>query len=139
MPSTVSLKVCHYYAHSANAFWPIMASLNDVECPSSYYSKKELLWKLNLALWDVCYRCQREGSADSTIREVEPNPINDLLIQYPTINRILFNGQTAAQLFNRYILPVRAVDLRILPSTSPANTMPIERKLEAWKTAIQST
>jgi hypoxanthine-DNA glycosylase len=137
MPSIASLEANHYYAHPANAFWPIIASLNGVNCPPSYQKRKEMLWQLHLALWDVCFRCQREGSADSAIREVEPNPINDLLNQYPTINRILFNGQTAARLFYQYIRPDRTVTLHLLPSTSPANTISFQTKLEAWKPAIQ--
>jgi len=93
---------------------------------------------MNLALWDVCHTCIRPGSADSNIREEEPNRIEELLAAHPTIHTIIFNGKTAEKLFHRYLKIMDGIHSITLPSTSPAYTLPFEKKLEAWRVVLQS-
>jgi len=137
MPSVASLQAKEYYAHPANAFWKIIAAIKSMDCPADYEKKKRMLIDMDMALWDVCYSCIRPGSADSDISQVEPNKISELLTAYPTIKTIFFNGQMAARLFHRYLKPTEGIILKILPSTSPAYTLPFEQKLEAWRTNMQ--
>ena len=50
------------------------------------------------------------------------------------IRTIAFNGQYAARLFKRYFPNVDPEITRIiLPSTSPAHAVPLEKKLQAWQ------
>jgi len=93
---------------------------------------------MNLALWDVCHTCIRPGSADSDIREVEPNNIEELLAAHSTIHTIIFNGKTAEKLFNRHLKIRNGIHSIALPSTSPAYTLPFEKKLEAWQVVLQN-
>ena len=56
------------------------------------------------------------------------------IIYSPQIRTIAFNGQYAARLFKRYFPNVDPEITRIiLPSTSPAHAVPLEKKLRAWQ------
>ncbi|MCE5175098.1 MAG: DNA-deoxyinosine glycosylase [Bacteroidales bacterium] len=138
MPSVISLQENQYYAHPKNAFWKILSTINDIDCPTDYQIKKQLIITMNLALWDVCHTCIRPGSADSNIREEEPNRIEELLAAHPTIHTIIFNGKTAEKLFHRYLKIMDGIHSITLPSTSPAYTLPFEKKLEAWRVILQN-
>ncbi|MFZ4454790.1 MAG: DNA-deoxyinosine glycosylase [Bacteroidales bacterium] len=132
MPSVKSLEAAEYYAHPRNAFWEIIASWGGVERPTDYSEKKRLIQKLNIAVWDVCASCIREGSLDNAIRDEVPNDIPELLAQNPLIRAIAFNGQLAEKLFRRHFPELKSVAFYTLPSTSPANTLSLEKKRAAW-------
>lgn len=134
MPGEESLRKQQYYGHPRNAFWPIMAALCGRELPDAYEQRKNMLLETRIALWDVCRLCEREGSLDSNICNEAPNRIGELLRQYPQIRTIFFNGQNAARLFKRYFPDADPEIARIvLPSTSPAHAVPLEKKLQAWQ------
>lgn len=133
MPGVVSLDAQEYYAHPRNAFWKIIAFLKGIECPNVYEEKKRLIRDMNIALWDVCHTCVRPGSLDSNIRHEAPNKIAELLEENPTIQTIIFNGQPAEKLFHKHLKSLRHFHCITMPSTSPTNTMSIEKKLESWK------
>ena len=68
------------------------------------------------------------------IRAEVPNDIAALAGRM-RIGTVLLNGGTAAALYRRHIaLDARAVRL---PSTSPAYTLPYERKKAAWREALR--
>lgn len=69
-----------------------------------------------------------------------PNDFAALLKQYPQVQRLLFNGQKAFGLFERFSPDIlEYVDYEVLPSTSPANAaVPYEKKLELWLEALRS-
>lgn len=136
MPSVASLRANEYYGNPLNAFWRILSSIKGIECPTEYEAKKRLIQEMNLALWDVCHTCIRPGSADSNIRDEEPNPIERLLAENASIKTIIFNGQTAEKLFFRYFKTIEGVNTVALPSTSPAYTLSFQKKLEAWKIGL---
>ncbi len=136
MPSVKSLEAAEYYAHPRNAFWEIIASWGGMERPTDYSEKIRLIQQLNIALWDVCASCLREGSLDSAIRNEEPNDIPALLAQNPSIRAIAFNGQPAEKLFRRHFPELKTVTFHTLPSTSPANTLSLEKKRAAWHEAL---
>ena len=48
-----------------------------------------LLQEKHIALWNVLSHCEREGSADHTICNEQPNDFDDLHEKYPEI-RIFF-------------------------------------------------
>lgn len=140
MPGQRSLAAQQYYAHPQNAFWPIMRELLAVK--GSYEQRCRALAASGIALWDVLYRTERTGSMDADIRllESEVNDFEGFFISNPEINRIGFNGQTAAKLFRRLVHPGlqdRIEQTVTLPSTSPAYAaMRFAEKLAQWRDFI---
>ena len=122
-----------YYGHPRNAFWPIIAAVCGRELPVSYVEKTTILLDGGIALWDVCRGCEREGSLDSNICNETPNAIDRLLATHPNIQTLFFNGQNAERLFKRYFPEIWKLSRHhTLPSTSPAYTLPFEKKRDAW-------
>ena len=137
MPGIASLQAQEYYGHPRNGFWKIIANYyNSSEIPKDYEAKKELLIKNKVALWDVLQFCEREGSLDIAIRNPIPNSITELLSNNPTITKIIFNGKESHKLFQKYFGVMEGIEYRIVTSTSPANTMKFEQKLEFWRKAL---
>lgn len=137
MPSVASLSVQQYYGHPRNAFWPIMSRLLD-EAVATYEDKRRLLLSHRVALWDVVQACEREGSLDSAITSPVPNDIAGFLVSHPDLKLVCFNGKTASMFYRRYVgLYPGEIRFTELPSTSPANTMPFERKFEAFSAAFR--
>jgi double-stranded uracil-DNA glycosylase len=139
MPSVASLRKQEYYGNPLNVFWKIMSSIKGVECPTDYDVKRQLVMNMGIAVWDVCHTCIRPGSADSAISEEQPNRIRELLAEHPTIQAILFNGQTAEKLFKRHFGILEGVCCEVMPSTSPAYTLGFEKKLEVWRRLIAAS
>lgn len=142
MPSAASLAAGQYYAHPRNAFWPIMSALlNEGDSSGGgvdWVERRKMLTKHHVALWDVAQACVREGSADASIRDAEPNRISGLLEACPDIRAICMNGRKAAEMFRSMVEPgltdaQRAIPRVTLPSTSPARALRFEVKLAAWQ------
>ena len=135
MPSVKSLADAQYYAHPRNAFWPIMFDVFGIAPSGDYEIKKALIRAHGLALWDAAAMCEREGSLDSAMRGIVFNDFAGLYARCPGIHTVLCNGGTAHSLFLR---SGAAGDRRVvrLPSTSPAYTMPYEKKLASWREAL---
>jgi hypoxanthine-DNA glycosylase len=135
MPGEVSLQKQQYYAHPQNRFWTFVYGIFAAQPDNDYPAKKAFLLSHHIALWDVVESCQRSGSLDSKIINPTNNDFNRLLIQYPAIKTILFNGRKAAQLFSKYAYEIQKpeIQLIILPSSSPANaSINQKEKLAAW-------
>ena len=139
-PSVASLAAQQYYAHPRNAFWRIMCALLNAPPDLDYAARAELLKRHEIALWDVLQHCERPGSLDSNIKKgsEQANDFVGFLGKHPRIHTVFFNGQKAAALFEKLVAPGLADrDRRLasvtLPSTSPANTIKFEKKLEAWQ------
>ena len=137
MPGIASLQQQQYYGHPRNHFWKIIAHLyNSNEIPSDYEDRKNILVQNNIALWDVLEFCEREGSLDIAIKNPIPNQILNLLAENKSITKIIFNGKESHKLFMKYFGILENITYRIVPSTSPANTMKFETKLEHWRQAF---
>jgi hypoxanthine-DNA glycosylase len=136
MPSVISLRNNEYYANPMNAFWKIIFAIKGTTTSSIYEERTRLIKEMDLALWDICHTCIRPGSADSDIHNEVANPIIALLAENPSIRTILFNGQAAQKLFFRHFKTIKNINLITLPSTSPAYTLPFQKKLEIWKSAF---
>lgn len=141
MPGAASLRQQHYYAHPANAFWPIMQALFAPDETLSYSQRTELLIANNIALWDVLQQCSRKGSLDAHIQpqSIKTNEFSAFLHSCNAIKRIYFNGAEAEKLFFKHVkpaLPLRFSDLTYqrLPSTSPAHaSLNLQQKIAAWE------
>jgi TDG/mug DNA glycosylase family protein len=141
MPGKISLAQQRYYAHPRNAFWPIIGALFDIDPHSDYSHRTVQLAAKNIAVWDVLQSCVRAGSLDAAIEttSIVPNDIAAFLNTHRAVQRICFNGATAAKLFRRHVQPllgsgVNHIEYLALPSTSPAHAgMRYEEKLRAWR------
>lgn len=144
MPSTKSLEQQQYYAHPRNAFWPIMCAVFDIDKNKTYQERCDLLIKNHLAVWDSIKACQRQGSLDNSIdsSSMIANDFTLFFQQHPNIEKILFNGTKAEQVFNRYVLPtlneqMAGISKHRLPSTSPAHAaLKFEQKHQIWSQAL---
>jgi hypoxanthine-DNA glycosylase len=137
MPGTKSLELNQYYGHNQNNFWKFMFHILKEDFSNDYETRKALLQKNNIALWDVLQFCDRVGSLDSAIKNEIANDFETFLEQYPSIKTIVFNGQKAAAFFKKYVHLKKEYQLITLPSTSPANaSKSFQSKLEEWKLAL---
>ncbi len=144
LPGVRSLAESRYYAQPQNAFWRIMGALYGAGPELPYADRLQRLLDARIALWDVVAAAVRPGSLDSRIRRdtVEVNDFAAFLAAHREIERICFNGKTAAELFRRRVLPglgPHVPDIvHVLPSTSPAHAgMPFARKLDAWRQGLR--
>jgi len=135
-PSVRSRESGFFYGHPQNRFWRVLAGVFSDAVPASTAEKTDFLHRHRIALWDVIACCEITGSADSTIRNVIPNDLTEILHAAP-IRKIVTNGQTADRLYRRYLLPVTGREAICLPSTSPANAAwSADRLTEAWRVIL---
>lgn len=138
MPGATSLLKQEYYAHPQNAFWKIIFSLfGTLPVPSIFQKKADILLQNKIALWDVLQHCERKGSLDIHIKNQIENDFNRLFIEYPKIKRILFNGKESHKYFIRKFGQIEGITYYVMPSTSPANTISFEKKLELWAEVLK--
>lgn len=132
-PSVKSREAMFFYGHPQNRFWKVISAVFADKEPKTIEEKRKFLLSHHIALWDVICSCDIEGSADSTIKNVQPNDLSPILTT-ANIRQIFVNGKTAERYYNCYIRPTIARDAICLPSTSPANAAwSIERLTDAWK------
>ena len=139
LPGQRSLQAGQYYAHPQNAFWKIMQALAGAE--GGYEQRCAALQEFDVALWDGLAESVRPGSMDADIRldTARPNDFAKLFRDCPRINRVCFNGQKAAALYERLVgLDTDSKRFETLPSTSPAYAaMPYQEKLARWRAALE--
>ena len=134
MPGAESLKQQAYYAHPRNLFWKLISHIAGRVVPENYEARKNFITAHQIALWDICHSCIREGSLDTAISKETPNDIPGFVSAYPTIRAIAFNGKTAERLFGKHIRSIPGIELLPLPSTSPANAgISWNEKLAEWR------
>jgi TDG/mug DNA glycosylase family protein len=144
MPSEASLAAGEYYAYRHNQFWRIAGALCNFAPGDSYARRQAGLRRCRIALWDVVQSCIRAGSLDAAIEadSIRVNDFTAFLAAHPSICRICFNGRLAESAWRRRVAPTlakpRALEYRLLPSTSPAHAgMSYRAKLEIWGSAIR--
>ncbi|WP_237343033.1 DNA-deoxyinosine glycosylase [Vitreoscilla sp. C1] len=137
LPGDASLQKQQYYAHPRNQFWRLLGDCCGVDLQSFEYADKiDYLQRMPLILWDVIDKAKRQGSLDSAIHQAHTHDLPALLLQYPSIEQVWFNGQQAAKLGQRQLLNAAMVQV-VLPSSSPAYTVPYAHKLSHWQQAWQ--
>lgn len=143
MPSVVSLEQHQYYAHPRNSFWWIMSQAFNFDVNCQYQSRCEELIENKVAVWDVLHECDRRGSLDSAIvkdSEVS-NDFASLILNYTSIEKIIFNGAAAENIFMRLNVELmHNTQIKFwhrCPSTSPAHaSMTKHEKLKKWLLAL---
>jgi hypoxanthine-DNA glycosylase len=144
MPGVASLAAQQYYAHPRNQFWSIMGVVCGAGPELPYARRLQLLQDRGLGLWDVLQSCVRRGSLDTAI-ELDSVIANELLplLRQGNVMRLCCNGGTAHAALQRHLGQSLArefprLDIRRLPSTSPANaSWSYQRKLRAWRRALR--
>jgi hypoxanthine-DNA glycosylase len=131
-PGVASLAARQYYAHPRNHFWPLIGALLDLPLADLPYARRlSALRAHRIGLWDSIVRCARAGSADTAIRRAELAEIALARRRSPKLELVCFNGQTAGR-----VAPLwrdAGYVVRVLPSSSPAYTLPFTDKLAAWR------
>ena len=131
-PSVKSREQGFFYGHPQNRFWRVTAAVFGCPVPQTIPEKRAFLLQNHVALWDVIASCEITGSSDSSIKNVQPNPLLPI-IQNSNISRVFVNGGTAAKYYDKYQLPVTGISAVRLPSTSPANAAwTLEKLIDAW-------
>ncbi len=134
LPGKESLRKQQYYGHPRNAFWRIIFDLFEGDFSEVYSERINFAKQNKIALWDVCHTAHRPGSLDSDIKKEVANTIPELLKDNPSIKLIAFNGQKAAQLYDKYFERSRELTYYTFLSTSPANaSYSFEQKRENWR------
>ena len=136
MPGPESLRKKQYYANPRNQFWKIIYRILSGcdEPPSDYRERIKFLKENGIALWDVLESCEREGANDSKIRNGKPNNFETRLRKSPNLKRIFFNGGEAGRQMRKVNgLGPKLIEREPLPSTSPANTLPLSSKMNCWR------
>lgn len=133
LPSVKSREQMFYYGHPQNRFWRVIAALANQPVPQSIEEKKALLLGQHIAVSDVIAECDIIGSSDSSIKNVVPMDLEQIL-KGADIRKIYANGNTAKKLFEKFQKKSCQREIIGLPSTSPANAAySLERLLESWK------
>jgi hypoxanthine-DNA glycosylase len=145
LPGVRSLEMREYYAQPHNAFWRIMGELFGAGPELRYAERVLRLRESRVAVWDVLAAGEREGSLDSSIvaKSIVVNDFAAFFVRHASIRLICFNGNTAAGLFRRRVLPglspeCAAIERHALPSTSPAYaSLGFEQKLAQWAAVLR--
>jgi hypoxanthine-DNA glycosylase len=138
MPGVVSLVKQEYYANPRNHFWKIIYTLFDIlPIPETFEEKIQLLQYNKIGLWDVLENCERKGSLDIHIKNKKENDFEMLFKEFPSITKIIFNGKQSHAFFYKRFGQIEGITYYVMPSTSPANTMPFENKLKIWSTCFE--
>lgn len=132
VPGIKSLEMQEYYAHPQNKFWRILFELFNEDYTTDYAEKIDLLKKNKIAVWDVIDSCERKGSLDTKIKNENHHNILQLLNDFPSIKVIFCNGQKSFKTLGKILPDDPKIPVFVLPSTSPAYTIPYQQKLKDW-------
>ena len=139
IPGIKSLEKVEYYGNKQNQFWKIICTIfNNTVVPDCYKNKVDFLLQNRIGLWDVVRNCERKGSLDIAIKNQEINDFDTFLNEHPKITTLLFNGKTAYQFFYKKYGQTKGITYYVMPSTSPANTIPFENKLNEWSLILSN-
>lgn len=140
MPGEKSLILQQYYACKSNFFWKIIFKALKVPNQTDYRIKKQLLFKQGIALWNVLEFGEQKSNGDYSITSETPNDFHTFFQNHPKINRIIFNGNNAAEYYQQYVGYYNGLSTEILPSTSALNTWKsFEEKAEIWTEALKGS
>lgn len=134
LPGAASLAAGRYYAHPQNQFWRLTGAVIGVDLAAlDYPDRLSALAAAGIGLWDMVAEASRRGSLDSAIRDVAANDLAGLAARLPALRALAFNGKTAAVLARRHMPEAETHYATVpLPSSSPAFTLAVARKAEAW-------
>jgi len=131
-PSVRSREQGFFYGHPQNRFWPMIADLLGEERPVSVDEKREMALRHHIAMWDTIYSCDIKGSSDSSIKNVCPTDLRQI-IDGSQVKNVFCNGNTSGAYYKKYQEKELGIKAVVLPSTSPANAAwNMERLKNEW-------
>lgn len=130
MVSPRSRQAGFFYMHPQNRFWPMLQAIYaDPHDPHDVTgttpgTRRAFALRHDIAIWDSIESCDILGASDSSIRNVVPSDLTDI-VQQSNIRIICPTGKKSLQIFSTYQKPEFErlnihVDIVPLPSTSPA-------------------
>ena len=136
-PSVKTREYGFFYGHPQNRFWKLMERLFDVDLDVSIEERKRFLLEHNIAVYDSIYQCDIIGSSDSSIKNVVPSNLKEI-VNCANINHVFCNGTASFKCFEKYHKKNLGVEASKLPSTSPANARYRLDDLEdEWKVILE--
>jgi hypoxanthine-DNA glycosylase len=133
LPGEMSLAATRYYANPRNQFWLLIGAAIGRDLVSLDYDERlRALLGAGVGLWDTVGSGRRAGSHDGNIRLDQANDLAALAAQLPELRAVAFNGGKSASIGRRQLAGAPHLTLVDLPSSSPAYTLALERKREAW-------
>lgn len=137
IPSPKSREMGFYYGHPRNRFWMIMSELLGEPFPNDVRTRRAMMRKHGIALWDVLASCSISGAEDASIRDGIPNDMN-VILQEADIKAVFTTGKKAQKLYEKLCYPKCGAVSICLPSTSPANCACSYEKLkEAYSVILE--
>lgn len=137
LPSVKSREQMFFYGHPQNRFWKVMSAVLGEVLPTTIKEKKRMLLKHRIALWDTIYSCDIIGSSDSSIKNVTPTDLRQI-VEGSEVQRIFCNGGTSGRYFQKYQQKTLGMEATVLPSTSPANAaFSLEKLIQLWGQALK--
>ncbi len=131
-PGEESLRQSQYYAHSRNQFWRLLGEVIAEPLLDLPYAKRlQRLARHRIGVWDIITGCEREGSLDGDIRNAAFAQFEWLAKHAPKLRLVAMNGQKAGTA--QRCLAALGYQTLVLPSSSPAYTLPYADKLHAWQ------
>ena len=138
LPSVKSRQEMFFYGHPQNRFWGLLALLYKEVPLATIEEKRTFAIRHRIALWDTIYSCDIKGSSDSSIKNVVPTDLREI-IKHSKIEKIFCNGKTSGIYFHKYQEKELGIKAQVLPSTSPANAAWTMDKLqEEWKVILEN-
>lgn len=138
IPGKESLEKQQYYGNARNQFWKIIYTLFEADLVFNYEQRKQFLLDKRIALWDVIDNCIRKGSLDSDIKFEKVNDFTEIFSKYTNLEKIFFNGKKAQVIYERNVgIYIPGIVHETLPSTSPAYTISINKKIECWQKILE--
>lgn len=132
VPSVKSVEGNFYYMHPQNRFWKVMSALTREElfC-ADIDTRKTIMIKHNIALYDSVEECDILGSSDSKIFNIIPAEI-PRLISGINIKHIFCNGTASYNYLIKAYPNLEQITTK-LPSTSPANAaFSLDKLVKEW-------
>ena len=135
-PSVKSRADGFFYGHPQNRFWRMLAAVFGEDIPADIPSKKALLLRHHIALWDVIASCEITGSSDASVKNAIPVDISRITDVAPIV-RVVCNGNLAYKLYQRHLEQAVGIKAIAMPSTSPANAAcHLETLTATWRDAL---
>lgn len=132
LPGEESLAQRRYYANPRNQFWTLIGGVIRRDLvPLSYEARLEALLAAGVGLGDTVASATRAGSLDTAIRGHTANDVRALAETLPELSAVAFNGGRSAAIGLK-ALAGTSYALVPLPSSSPAYTLALADKQQAW-------
>src|SRR5262249_35473881 len=118
--------------HPQNQFWRLLGDILGIDLYAMRYAQRlALLERRRIGLWDIITGCEREGSLDGNIRNASLAQYEWLAEHAPRLRCVATNGKKAGTAAKPLAAPGYAT--LVLPSSSPAYTLPYADKLAGWQ------